>query len=118
MFDAAEIMLNGRVSKAADVYSFGICLYEMYTGGIAFDGIPRALLGHQITREHKRPVFPDSTPEPYKRLAERCWQADWDARCASRSKYVHSESVYFYTCCSNVLPGMYRMGHSKRISRA
>jgi hypothetical protein len=38
------------VSKAADVYAFGITLWEMYTGRRAFEGIPRALLGHQITK--------------------------------------------------------------------
>jgi serine/threonine protein kinase len=46
----AEILLEGRVSKAADVYAFGITMWEMYTGRRAFEGIPRALLGHQITK--------------------------------------------------------------------
>ncbi|WIA08278.1 hypothetical protein OEZ85_007721 [Tetradesmus obliquus] len=77
---APEIMLDGRVSKAADVYAFGITLWEMYTGGRAFEGVPRALLGHQITREHKRPRFPDSAPWAYRDLAERCWQPNWQER--------------------------------------
>ncbi len=35
---APEIMLEGRVSKAADVYAFGITMWELFTGGHAFQG--------------------------------------------------------------------------------
>jgi hypothetical protein len=76
----AEIMLEGRVSKAADVYAFGITMWELYTAMRAFDGVPRALLGHAITREHLRPRFPDGTPIGYRDLAERCWLPSWDQR--------------------------------------
>jgi serine/threonine protein kinase len=54
---AAEILLEGRVSKAADVYAFGITMWEMYTGRRVFEGIPRALLGHQITKVRHGPVW-------------------------------------------------------------
>jgi hypothetical protein len=42
--------------------------------------MPRALLGHQITRERLRPRWPLGTPHAYRDLAERCWDADWLAR--------------------------------------
>jgi hypothetical protein len=45
------------VSKAADVYAFGITMWEMYTGRRVFEGIPRALLGHQITKVRHRPAW-------------------------------------------------------------
>jgi hypothetical protein len=61
--------------------AFGITLWELYTGRRAFEGVPRALLGHQITRESLRPRFPPGTPQPYKALAECCWQSDWELRC-------------------------------------
>lgn len=35
---APEAQLQGRLSKAADVYSFGVFLWEAYTGGHAFGG--------------------------------------------------------------------------------
>ena len=34
------------------VYAFGILLWEAYTGGNPFEGIPRALLGHQVCSPH------------------------------------------------------------------
>jgi len=70
---APEILLEGRMSKAADMYAFGITLWELYTSQRPFHGMPKALLGHQITREHRRPAFPANTPADYKDLAERCW---------------------------------------------
>lgn len=87
-------MLSGRVSKAADVYSFGITMWELYTGNRAFEGIPRALLGHQITREKLRPRFPEETPLAFKELAEKCWAASWEDR------YVH---YYWQHACMLVL---------------
>lgn len=80
---APEILLDGRISKAADTYAFGITLWEMYTGGRAFEGVPRALLGHQITREQLRPRFPVGTPPGFQNLVERCWQQNWELRCAT-----------------------------------
>ncbi|KAJ9524730.1 hypothetical protein QJQ45_024366 [Haematococcus lacustris] len=77
---APEIMLEGRVSKAADVYAFGITLWELFTGGHAFKGVPRALLGHQITREALRPRWPDAAPPGLRTLAERCWHHVADSR--------------------------------------
>lgn len=77
---APEIMLQGRVSKAADVYAFGVMLWEMFSGARPFEGIPRALLGHQITKENLRPRFPEGTPKAFQDLAERCWHADWEVR--------------------------------------
>ena len=45
---APEMLLSGRKSKAGDVYSFGLVMWEMYTGGRAFSDIPSLLLGHQV----------------------------------------------------------------------
>ncbi len=47
--------------------------YELFTAAVPFKGVPRALLGHQITREAKRPIFPLLTPLTFRDLAERCW---------------------------------------------
>jgi hypothetical protein len=31
----------------------GITLWELFTGGHAFKGVPKQLLGHQVTVEHR-----------------------------------------------------------------
>lgn len=76
---APEVLMNGRVSKAADVYSFGILLWELYTGGTAFSNIPGPHIGHAITTG-KRPIFSLATPPAYQLLAETCWSPDPEAR--------------------------------------
>jgi serine/threonine protein kinase len=35
---APEALLHGRISKAGDVYAFGISLWELFTGGQAYQG--------------------------------------------------------------------------------
>jgi serine/threonine protein kinase len=36
---APEVMLQGRISKAADVYSFGITLWDLFTGEVTVNTI-------------------------------------------------------------------------------
>ncbi|GIL79160.1 hypothetical protein Vretimale_16703 [Volvox reticuliferus] len=73
---APEVMLEGRISKAADVYSFGILMWELFCGGDPFAGVPRAHIGHAITKEGRRPKFPPFAPRDYVALATRCWDPD------------------------------------------
>ncbi|KAF5828817.1 kinase-like domain-containing protein [Dunaliella salina] len=70
---APEVLLEGRVSKAADMYAFGITLWELFTGGKPYQGVPRALLGHRVAKEGHRPALPVVMPEGYKALLKRCW---------------------------------------------
>mmetsp|Transcript_36334 Transcript_36334/g.80856 ORF Transcript_36334/g.80856 Transcript_36334/m.80856 type:complete len:1087 (+) Transcript_36334:74-3334(+) len=70
---APEVLLYGRVSKAADVYAFGILLFELWTAGLAFKGIPRAILGYKVAVQNERPRFPASAPLELVQLATHCW---------------------------------------------
>ncbi|EFJ42761.1 hypothetical protein VOLCADRAFT_97147 [Volvox carteri f. nagariensis] len=71
-----ELLLCGHVSKANDVYAYGVLLFELFTGERAWEGMPRALLPARVALEGWRPVFPPHTPAAYRQLAERCWLAD------------------------------------------
>ncbi|KAF5833115.1 hypothetical protein DUNSADRAFT_10665 [Dunaliella salina] len=77
---APEVMLKGTCSKASDVYAFGIVLWELFTCGSPFHGVPPALLGHLIVKEGKRPAWPPVVPKGYKDLVEECWDQNPDAR--------------------------------------
>ncbi|GAX83029.1 hypothetical protein CEUSTIGMA_g10456.t1 [Chlamydomonas eustigma] len=70
---APELLLYGHQSKAADVFAFGITLWELWTAGKPYKGVTKALLGHKVAREHLRPVFPPGCPSAYRNLAQSCW---------------------------------------------
>eukprot|EP00879_Flechtneria_rotunda_P008456 GHRR01008858.1.p1 GENE.GHRR01008858.1~~GHRR01008858.1.p1 ORF type:complete len:979 (+),score=314.62 GHRR01008858.1:172-3108(+) len=73
---APELLMYGKISRASDVYAFGILLWEMYTAQQAFKGTPRALLGHEVAKMGRRPEFPPDCPFDYQLLACRCWESD------------------------------------------
>ena len=70
---APEIVLAGHLSKSADVYAFGILMYEMFTGKRAFDGMNMQQVVHAVTSQNKRPVFPPGVPVNVVKLACKCW---------------------------------------------
>eukprot|EP00775_Hariotina_reticulata_P011706 gene11706-11851_t len=71
-----EVLMYGKISRASDVYAFGILLWELYTGQQAFQGTPRVLLGHEVAKMGLRPSFPGECPFDYQLLACRCWESD------------------------------------------
>ncbi|GAX77208.1 hypothetical protein CEUSTIGMA_g4654.t1 [Chlamydomonas eustigma] len=77
---APELLLIGRMSKAADVYAYGITLWELFTAQSPFVGAAPALLGYQIVHNILRPSFPLAAPRDYIRLASDCWAPEPSAR--------------------------------------
>ncbi|KAI8470186.1 MAG: hypothetical protein J3K34DRAFT_521543 [Monoraphidium minutum] len=71
-----ELFLSGHVSKASDVYAFGVLLFEMMSGRRAYSGVPPPLLPHEVARQGLRPEWPSGMPpgcSDLRRLAELCW---------------------------------------------
>jgi serine/threonine protein kinase len=71
-----ELFMSGHVSKAGDVYAYGILLYEVMTGQRAYAGVPIPLLPHEVARQGLRPSWPANLPpgcRDLQRLAEACW---------------------------------------------
>lgn len=79
---APELLIEGRASRASDVYAYGILLWEMLTGQRAFNGTPIALLAHNVARKGARPSWPkdERLCPPLQALAELCWATDASSR--------------------------------------
>lgn len=66
-------MYQGISAKPADVYAFGILMYELFTGMKPWDGKNPAEIIHAVSAAQKRPVFPPHVPVPVVQLASECW---------------------------------------------
>jgi hypothetical protein len=78
--------MAGHVSKASDVYAYGILLYEIISGMRAYAGVPIPLLPHEVAMQGLRPEWPKNMPAEVCRLrdlAEACWQHKPQDRCVS-----------------------------------
>lgn len=79
VYFAPEFIQTFRGTKANDVYSFAIIVYEMLSGKKVFDEdfsmktIFKVISG-------MRPTIPDSIPEVYRNLIHACWHSDVEAR--------------------------------------
>jgi len=70
---APEVLLAGKLSKAADVYAFGILLFEMFSAKRAFEGMSMQQVIQEVGNKGARPRFPPEVPVRVVELACRCW---------------------------------------------
>ena len=74
---APEQARGKAVDKRADVWAFGVVLYEMLTGRSAFAGdTVTDIIAAVVTREPEWTAVPAATPAAIKRLLARCLEKD------------------------------------------
>ncbi|GJP38183.1 hypothetical protein CLOM_g22638 [Closterium sp. NIES-68] len=61
------------VTHKADVYSFGIVLWEVLSGGVPFADYSPLQAAVAVALNGARPAIPDSCPQSLRSLIERCW---------------------------------------------
>ncbi len=73
---APEMLINGTLSPAADVWAFGMVLYQLFTGRPPFSEYSDAQMIYIIaTRKHLPPI-PAHCPPDIRHLMEQCWQQE------------------------------------------
>mmetsp|Transcript_12032 Transcript_12032/g.25862 ORF Transcript_12032/g.25862 Transcript_12032/m.25862 type:complete len:132 (+) Transcript_12032:2-397(+) len=77
-FLAPEIFSGERPAKSCDAYSFGLLMWELYTGSTAFASFAQTptKLVQTVIGDGLRPEFPPEAPGWYVSLACRCWSAN------------------------------------------
>jgi hypothetical protein len=75
-----EVLAEGRLSKAADVYAFGVLLWQMLCGCRAWAGMSHAAVVRAVCHEKRHLEFPPDAPEGYVSLAQACMDHNAGAR--------------------------------------
>eukprot|EP00210_Caulerpa_lentillifera_P006113 g5840.t1 len=76
---APELFRRGLLTPAADVYSFGILLWELVSGTKPFNGAPHNGIVMAVTGGC-RPIMPSYCPIALSRLINDCWQDSYRDR--------------------------------------
>jgi serine/threonine protein kinase len=67
-----ELLTSGVMAKGGDVYSFGVMLWELYTGKRAWSGCSQAQVIFAITCKKAGLELPSDAPAGYAALAMQC----------------------------------------------
>eukprot|EP00245_Coleochaete_scutata_P004704 TRINITY_DN1756_c0_g1_i1.p1 TRINITY_DN1756_c0_g1~~TRINITY_DN1756_c0_g1_i1.p1 ORF type:complete len:359 (+),score=41.08 TRINITY_DN1756_c0_g1_i1:76-1077(+) len=70
---APEVIMHQKYDNKADVYSFGIVLWEIVTCTTPFFGLNPLQTAMAVTHHNQRPKIPESCPEGLALLMTQCW---------------------------------------------
>lgn len=73
---AVEVLANKPYSEKADVFSFGILLWEMVARQLPFFGMQPMQVGLAVLNQGLRPTIPPKTPVPLCNMMRACWDTD------------------------------------------
>eukprot|EP01094_Clydonella_sp_ATCC50884_P016900 TRINITY_DN2859_c0_g1_i4.p1 TRINITY_DN2859_c0_g1~~TRINITY_DN2859_c0_g1_i4.p1 ORF type:complete len:477 (+),score=136.79 TRINITY_DN2859_c0_g1_i4:77-1507(+) len=79
-FAAPEVLQRNRYTQKADVYSFGLVLWQIFTRKEPYYGLPIYEMMNKIINEGHRPDISLVEQEELAQLIEECWAQDPDAR--------------------------------------
>mmetsp|Transcript_16992 Transcript_16992/g.50930 ORF Transcript_16992/g.50930 Transcript_16992/m.50930 type:complete len:923 (-) Transcript_16992:424-3192(-) len=65
--------VGSKITTAVDAFSFGIMMWEVYTGQRVYSGLGRDAIIDCVYKRKGRPVFPLGAPQAYMALATACW---------------------------------------------
>lgn len=73
---APEVVSRRPYNEKADVYSFGIMLWQMARDKTPFKGYDKDEFVKQVVENHERPKIDKSWPVGFSNLLKACWEAE------------------------------------------
>lgn len=86
-----ELLLEGRLSKGADVYAFGVVLYELFTADRPWSGLRHAEVLHRVAVKREQLQLPTNAPQPFQVSRQTC--------CSTNAIAVTQVDVYVIGAC-------------------
>jgi serine/threonine protein kinase len=77
---APEVIQGQDYSEKADVYSFGIILWELATRKPPFRELNGLQVSQEVVKNNLRPPLPKRCPEPFVKLMQKCWDRECEIR--------------------------------------
>ncbi|XP_045624552.1 mitogen-activated protein kinase kinase kinase 11 isoform X3 [Procambarus clarkii] len=77
---APEVIKTSTFSKASDVWSYGVLLWELLTGESPYKGIDTLAIAYGVAMNKLRLHIPTTVPTNWRKLMEGCWELDPHAR--------------------------------------
>jgi serine/threonine protein kinase len=69
----SEVIRHERYDYAADIYSFGLLMWEIVTRERPFEPMGQLEAAGSVALHGKRPPFPETMPPSVRDLIEKCW---------------------------------------------
>jgi len=79
VYMAPEVLSDKPYDEKADVYSYGVVLWELVTGGIPYQEEGFSALDEifkHVVVDNIRPKIPEQTPPTLAKLIRKCWDAN------------------------------------------
>lgn len=77
---APEVIKNSTFSKASDVWSYGVVLWELLTGETPYKNIEPLSIAYGVAVNRLTLPIPKTCPLPWRKLMEDCWASDSHSR--------------------------------------
>lgn len=77
---APEVLDGKPYNRKCDVYSFGICLWEIYCCDMPYADLSFAEVSSAVVRQNLRPDIPKCCPSSFASILKKCWDANPDKR--------------------------------------
>ncbi|XP_072028182.1 mitogen-activated protein kinase kinase kinase 20-like [Amphiura filiformis] len=73
-----ELFMNYQLSPKADIFAFGIIVWEMVSCKRPYEGMRNEAVTYQVMSDdiRLRPKIPDDCPQFLRELMEKCWHQD------------------------------------------